>query len=175
MGEEIWKKVSGWSYYEVSNMGRVRSLDRVLIRKTGTFDNRKGRMLVLSLNKTGYLLVTFSEAHKRITSTVHTLVAHAFCGEPNECVHHINGVRHDNREENLEWTTNRGNSIERWKAQGHLKTGAVLSKGKVIRPWRSSTWVKVKLYYLGYYDTEDEACAAYMGAHRIIKAMHIIE
>ena len=173
MENEVWKKVEGWTYYEVSNMGRVRSKSRrALQRSNGRSDNRAGKILSPSTHKDGYPWISFYEAGRKKTYSVHRLVATAFCGEPKECVHHKNNIKNDNRADNLEWTTNRQNIIEKWKLYSPTKTGAQLVKGKTVRPWRSVIWAsKEQQVCLGHYDTEDEACAAYNGAIRLFQAI----
>lgn len=174
MKNEVWKDIRGWSLYQVSNMGRVRSKDRINLRSNGRVDNRKGKVLSPSKSKAdGYLRVSFwdKEGSRRQTHSVHVLVANAFCGTPVECVHHKNAVRTDNRAENLEHVTMRQNTIEKWKRVKRSPTGASLCKGKTIRPWRSATKYKGRVYCLGYFDTEREAAAAYHGVHKFIQAI----
>jgi hypothetical protein len=89
--------------YEVSNLGRVRSLDYVY-ESTGTII--PGRILS-DYRKSGYAIIKIYGISKR----VHRLVAEAFLPKLDGCeiVNHLNGVKDDNRVENLEWTTHEGN------------------------------------------------------------------
>ena len=103
--EEIWKPLKGLvengDYYEVSNLGRVRSLDRIDSR--GIF--RKGKILKLGKNQNGYLQVCFCKNGKTKKFLVHRLVAFAFLPNPNVLpqVNHKDENKQNNSLENLEW------------------------------------------------------------------------
>ena len=108
--EEIWKDVKGFEgRYQVSNMGRVRSLDRTTIDKTGRVHHTRGMILKDSLNKGhGYYRVSLSDGHRNYTHyEVHRLVALHFVPGYKEglVVNHKNEIKTDNRAENLEWCT----------------------------------------------------------------------
>ena len=108
MSEEIWKDIKGFEgRYQVSNMGRVRSLDRWSLDERPRFI--KGMMLKPSLNKgRGYLRVSLSDGHRNYKHyEVHRLVALHFVPGYKEglVVNHKNEVKTDNRAENLEWCT----------------------------------------------------------------------
>lgn len=94
VGEEIWKDIPGFPDYQASDRGRIRS------RKSGAWQ-------VLRLtphSKTGYLVVSPRVGSRYIARSVHRLVARAFLGEANgRDVNHINGNKHDDRLQNLEY------------------------------------------------------------------------
>ena len=113
--EEIWRNIEGYEgLYQVSNIGRVRSLDR--------YDNRgrkrKGQIKKGSVNKYGYLLIGLKKNGKQKTYGVHRLVASAFIPNPENKPHidHMNTIRDDNRVVNLRWVTpseNNNNELTR--------------------------------------------------------------
>lgn len=106
---EIWKPIKDYEgLYEVSNLGRVRSLDRVVIRKNGIAQKTKGRIIRSAYNsKTRYWHVGLWKNNYRQAITIHRLVAQAFCQNDNPdlytCVNHIDGDRSNNKVNNLEW------------------------------------------------------------------------
>lgn len=94
---EIWKDIQGFEgCYQVSNLGRVKS-----------FAWSKERILKPGINSRGYLCVVLHSDGTKCTQTVHRLVLKSFI--PNdrnkESINHINGIKTDNRLENLEWAT----------------------------------------------------------------------
>lgn len=114
---ENWLPVVGHEgYYEVSDQGRVRGVERVV----GTRSPRvvPSRILLPSPNFDGHLVVSLSRYGRSSTRRVHTLVATAFHGLrpfPKAVIRHLNGVETDNRPENLRWgTTTDNNRDTRW-------------------------------------------------------------
>ena len=113
MTQEIWKDVPGYEgQYQVSDQGRVRSLDRVVIcagAVKGTYpSHKKGRLLCPGPINSGHLSVVLGRGG---TKLVHQLVLRAFIGPPPDKheVCHNNGNPADNRLENLRWGTRREN------------------------------------------------------------------
>ena len=111
---ETWKAVAGYEgYYEVSDQGQVRSLDRVIVdmegRRQRTF---AGKVLVAGDNGYGYPVVGLCLNGHREMQRVHSLVAAAFIG-PRSAemeVNHKNGIKTSNNLANLEYVT-RGENI----------------------------------------------------------------
>lgn len=104
---EIWKSHPDILGIEVSTLGNVRTLDKVVPTKSG---NRfiKGRILKQHISKSnGYSYVGFRIDGKFVSKRVHRLVAQTFIPNPDNLhqVNHKNCDRSDNRVENLEWCT----------------------------------------------------------------------
>ena len=114
---EIWKDVQGYEgLYQVSNLGRVRSMDRW--RKNGTNGYiQKGRILKQEISNCGYSMVHLSFNGKVKGVLVHRLVAIAFIPNPQnkEQVNHIDGRKQNNNTDNLEWATQSENTIHAHK------------------------------------------------------------
>lgn len=112
MQNEIWKDVPGYSgMYQVSNLGRVKSLNRRVNgpKRNGRIVNE--RILKPGLDLYGYKIVVLFNGKSRKTCTVHRLVAMAFVPNPENKpeIDHINTIRTDNRVENLRWATRKEN------------------------------------------------------------------
>lgn len=110
MEVEIWKALPGATGVEVSTLGRVRTLDRVVSNENGT-RFLKGRVLKQSYNEKGYLKVNIPIDGKFATKKVHRLVAQTFIPNPDSLpeVNHKNCNRADNRVSNLEFCTHQEN------------------------------------------------------------------
>ena len=110
---EVWRDIEGYEgRYQVSSMGRVKSLARTCNTKGGSKRTVKERILKPYINRYGYLLVVLCAGGKQKTLNVHRLVCEAFHENPDNKpqVNHINEDKADNRACNLEWTTAMENS-----------------------------------------------------------------
>lgn len=115
---EIWKDAKNYEgYYEVSNLGRVRRKLGETIYKDGRVAKFSETILKQGFNKKGYLRVYLSVKSKKITRSVHRLVAETFIENPEnkETVNHIDCNKENNTIENLEWLTNKENMQHAFK------------------------------------------------------------
>ena len=126
---EEWRPIKGYEgLYEVSNLGRVKSLERydTLGRK------KKEKILSSKYNKYGYLRVTLYKNGIGKDFFIHRLVAEAFIPNPENKpqIDHINTIRTDNRDKNLRWVTqkeNRNNELTK-KHNSESQKGRILSE-----------------------------------------------
>lgn len=121
--KEIWKDIDGFEgYYQVSNLGRVRSLDRVVKQFNGkgiAKKKTKGRVLTTTKQTQGYSQIGLCKDGTQKSYRLNRLVANAFIPNPENKpeVNHIDGNKDNNRVDNLEWATSAENK------QHSLKTG----------------------------------------------------
>lgn len=149
---EIWKTIPNYKDYQVSNLGRVKSLN---YRNT-----KKEKILKLSKNNHGYLSCGLNCKIFK----VHQLVAIAFLNHKpngfNLVVNHKDFNKTNNNVNNLEIVTMRENTNQK-----HLKSTSKyigVSWNKAAKKWKCELTFNKKRKYLGYFENEYEAHLAYV-------------
>ena len=152
MKKEVFRDVLGYEgLYQVSNYGRVKSLERKNIFYCGLRKKhleRPTKEKILNYNKSnrGYLQVCLTKDGKSKTYTVHRLVAKAFL--PNlknkKQVNHIDGNKENNNIDNLEWVTSSENNKHAFitglnKPHNMRKVNQYDLQGNFIKQWNSIT------------------------------------
>lgn len=110
--QEIWKSVSNYEgCYEVSNLGRVKSLHRVVAQKSGKTRTVPELILAIIIQDRGYPVVTLSRDGLKIRKRVSRLVAIEHVPNPLNLpeVNHDDGNKLNCRSDNLSWTDRSGN------------------------------------------------------------------
>lgn len=144
MADEVWKPVVGYEdCYEVSNLGRVRSLPHEVPTWFGTRIT-PSKIIKKTFNKrTGYFIVCLCKGNAKRTNLVHRLVAMAFLPNPDAMpqVNHKNEIKTDNRVENLEWCDStynnnygtkrdrisQANQVSKCKPVAQIKNGIIVA------------------------------------------------
>ena len=154
---EIWKDVKGYEgQYQVSNIGRVKSVDRL----DASGHHRKEKILQPTLDKDSYYKYGLYKNGQRKTFHTHTLVAQAFIPNPENkpCIDHINTDRTDNtvwlnedgsvdyEKTNLRWCTNKENHNNPLSLINHCKASSIpvlqfTKQGVFIKKYNSATEV----------------------------------
>ena len=153
--KEEWRDIKGYEgLYQVSNIGRVKSLERIFIDKRGHRQHIKERVLKPSITR-GYLQVILYNSSKK-NFFVHRLVCEAFHENPENKlqVNHINEDKADNRACNLEWVTAKENLTHGTRpariAKANVKNkskpvGQYTTDGVLVKVWHSVNEVQRKL------------------------------
>jgi len=155
---EVWKDVKGYEgLYQVSNMGRVKSLERTVIRKNGKKQTIRERILKPIVGQDGYLLVNlYDSSGKRKSFYAHRLVCETFLDNPENkpCVNHIDENKTNNVVSNLEWCTYKENNNYGTRnariAKANVKNkskpvGQYIRDGELVKVWQSTMEVQRQL------------------------------
>ena len=163
MEQEIWKDVIGYEgHYQVSNLGRVKSVTRITKYKD-SIRVLKERILKPSPDNHNYLIITLHIYNKQKTKKIHKLVAEAFlnhipCGH-TLVVDHINDNKLDNRVENLQIVTQRFNTYKTKDKYSSKYKGVYWNKS--AKKWCSRIKINYKEIYLGLFEKEYDAYLTY--------------
>jgi len=123
-GEE-WRDVIGYEQeYRVSNKGRLLSKEKIVRTAGGKETVRQEQLMTLFTDKNGYLTVSLRRNRQSRYTGVHRIVAKTFLNKPigKNQINHKNGIKDDNRVENLEWVTPQENTKHAYEI-GLIKKG----------------------------------------------------
>lgn len=144
--KEIWKAVVGYEgYYEISNLGNVRSHERIITCQVRTRsgkviirnENKKAKNLKVCVGSHGYYTANFQVNKIHVAVNIHRLIAEAFIPNPEGklTVNHKDGVKTNIAISNLEWATHSENTNHAFKTGLQKPTcisGADNSKSKPV-------------------------------------------
>ena len=155
---EIWKLIAGHNnYYEISNLGNIRSIARTINLKNGFQRKLKSKVLKTCLNENGYYIVNIKNNNIPYNPKIHRLVATAFIPNPYNklTVNHKDGNKQNNNVLNLEWATHSENIKHAYNhklnnCESQYKPVSQYSKtGKFIREHESISAAKKHLNIKG--------------------------
>lgn len=118
MENEVWKDIPKYEgLYQASNLGRIRSCARTIIRENRIKQQFKGKILSPEDNGNGYLRLILYKNKKKNSEYVHRLIASAFIENYYNCeqINHIDGNKQNNNINNLEWCTKSYNIKEAYR------------------------------------------------------------
>jgi hypothetical protein len=167
MISEIWKDIPNYEgYYQVSSIGNIRSVNRILKYSNGAVRIQKGKVMNRPMNQ-GYYYSFLSKNNKTKSFRTHQLVASAFLGHVpcglKIVVDHINNIKTDNRVENLQLITNRENIVKDTERGSSSHVGVIWCKKS--KKWKASIRTpNIGRTHLGYFDDEKEASLYYQNA-----------
>ena len=155
---EKWKDICNYEgYYQISNYGRVKSLDRI-VSCNGGFKELKGDIMKPNKDIQGYLKIALSKNNTVKSFLISRLVAIHFIENPLNLpeVNHLK-EKDNNYLEFLEWTSSLENQNHRQKNKKSSSMFNGVSWNKEKNKWVSRIYLKRKATHLGYFDCEKEA------------------
>lgn len=166
--KEVWKPVKGFEdYYHISDLGRLKSLSRIVLKKGKYAFFSKEKILIQTTNTRGYKRVILSVNSVKKTKMIHVLVAETFLNHNSKnedliVVDHKNNIKSDNKLSNLQLITHRENTSKDKKNTSSKYTGVCFRKSRGY--WQSAIRINGKIKHLGYFKDELKASEAYQNA-----------
>ena len=164
--KETWQAIKDYEgLYEISNIGRLKSLEKEWIAGMGKKRHKKETIMKLFLGTNGYLITRIYNGDMRKTVKLHQLVWDVFGNKSRNGtklqVDHIDNNKQNNRIDNLQLLTNRQNMSKYYKSKKNSSkyTGVCWAKAK--NRWVAQIKINNKTKTLGYFKNEIDASAAY--------------
>lgn len=169
MSNEIWEEIENSNGYMISNKGRVKSSDKIVVFKDGRKRFFKGKIIVVNTNPNGYQQVTLKINRKSVTRYIHRLVAEYFVPNPQNlpCVNHIDGNNINNLPNNLEWCTYQDNSLHSYNS---LKQARPKSCGYAFKTKAINTFTGEERIFSSVRECERELHISKSHIFRLIKS-----
>lgn len=160
---EIWKDVENYEgLYQVSNLGNIKSLKRIVKHKNGNQHTVHEKILRPIIDRDGYLRVSLAVEGLRPVFQIHRIVMLMFTGPSELQVNHIDGDRTNNRLSNLEYVTNISNINHReLKLNGKKRYGVY----KLGEKWRIIISINNKRVSLGVHECKETAYITFYNAY----------
>ncbi len=162
---EIWKDIKGYDgNYQVSNYGKVRSLEHYVKHYSGGLRLMKGRILKLQVNKYGYYNIRITYKGIKKTHKLHILVWEHF-GDKSRDGFQVDHIKEkdklNNRIDNLQLLTNRQNGVKSIDKTKTTSKYVGVRWHKSSQKWISQIQIKGKSKYLGSFNNEYDAYLSY--------------
>lgn len=166
--EEIWKDIKNYEgFYQCSNLGNIRSLDRIIFEHTGKSQTRKGTIIKQKQNKNGYLQFALNKDSKRKMVYTHQIIAATFLENPNclPVINHIDGNKLNNNINNLEYTDYAENNQHAYKV---LHRKPATAGAKRVELYIIDTLNKTVEYYESITSASDSISLSHTQINRYI-------